>query len=139
MNVKLTRNDLSIDEFNIIRESIGLSALPCEQISKALENSIVNICARIDGKAIGMGRLVGDGAYVYYLQNINIDPEYQKLGIGTLIINELLKYIKENKIKGTSVMVLLMSSKGKEKFYKRFGFRLRPNDDEGPGMIMNVN
>ena len=38
------------------------------------------------------------------------------------IIENLINYIKENKIPGTSIMVLLMSSKGSEEFYEKFGF-----------------
>jgi predicted N-acetyltransferase YhbS len=138
LSINLTTNDLTVSEFSNLRSSVGLSILPNPQIEKALANSLYTVCARDGDTAIAMGRLVGDGAYVYYLQNINVDPNYQGKGIGSLIINNILSYIKENKLPGTSVMVLLMSSKGSEDFYKKFGFRSRPNDNEGPGMIMNL-
>ncbi len=138
MDIKLS-NNLTIEEFSHIRCSVGLSTLPPEQIKRAIENSLYVVSARDkDGKAIAMGRLVGDGGYVYYLQNINVMPQYQGMNIGTLIIDNILEYIKKDKIPDTSVMVLLMSSKGAEKFYKKFGFRSRPNDNEGPGMILNL-
>lgn len=138
MDIKLC-NDLTIEEFSAIRSSVGLSLLPPEQIKRAVKNSLYVVVARdTAGKAVAMGRLVGDGGYVYYLQNINVMPEYQGMNIGTLIIDNILDYIKKDKIPNTSVMVLLMSSKGAEKFYKRFGFRSRPNDNEGPGMILNL-
>lgn len=138
MNIYLTSDDLTVDEFLRLRCSVNLNKLPEEQVRKAISNSIYTVCARIDGKAVGMGRLVGDGAYVYYLQNINVDPQYQGMGVGRLIIDNIIKFINENKIEGASVMVLLMSSKGKEEFYEKFGFRRRPNDNEGCGMIMNL-
>lgn len=138
MNIELTSNDLTRDEFSRLRKSVDLSDLLTEQIDRALANSLYTVCVRINEKAIGMGRLVGDGAYVYYLQNINVEPEYQGRGIGRLIINHLINYINENKIPNTSVMILLMSSKGSEEFYERFGFRRRPNENEGCGMIMNL-
>jgi GNAT superfamily N-acetyltransferase len=138
LNIKLTSNDLTVLEFSNLRSSVGLNPLPTNQIEKALANSLYTVCARDGDTAIAMGRLVGDGAYVYYLQNINVDPRYQSQGIGSLIINNILDYIKQNKLPDTSVMVLLMSSKGSENFYKKFGFRSRPNDNEGPGMIMNL-
>ena len=138
MDIKLY-NDLTIEEFSAIRSSVGLSILPPEQIKRAIANSLYVVVARDnEGKAVAMGRLVGDGGYVYYLQNINVMPQYQGMNIGTLIIDNILEYIKQDKLPNTSVMVLLMSSKGAEKFYKRFGFRSRPNDNEGPGMILNL-
>ncbi|SFU44531.1 Acetyltransferase (GNAT) domain-containing protein [Clostridium sp. DSM 8431] len=138
MNIRIIKNDISIKEFIELRESVGLNKLKEEQVRKMIKNSIFTILIK-DGETLaGMGRLVGDGAYVYYLQNINVKPEYQNSGIGTIIINELLDFIKKDKIEDTEVMVLLMSSKIAEGFYKKFGFRSRPNDKEGSGMILNL-
>lgn len=138
MNIKLLENDLTIEEFSALRNAVGLDVLPEEQTKKVIKNSLHIVCARDNTKAIGMGRIVGDGAYVYYLQNINVRPEYQGQHIGAKIIEALIDYIKKDKLPDTSVMVLLMSSKGSEKFYEKFGFRSRPNDKEGSGMIMNI-
>lgn len=138
MNIKLLENDLTIEEFSALRNAVGLDVLPEEQTKKVINNSLHIVCARDNTKAIGMGRIVGDGAYVYYLQNINVRPEYQGQHIGAKIIEALIDYIKKDKLPDTSVMVLLMSSKGSEKFYEKFGFRSRPNDKEGSGMIMNI-
>jgi predicted GNAT family N-acyltransferase len=49
------------------------------------------------------------------------------------IVSDIMKYIKEEYPKGT--MVCLMSAKGKENFYKKFGFVERPNENYGAGMI----
>lgn len=138
LNLRLIENNISIEEFIELRKSVGLNELPKEQVEKMIRNSIYAIVVKDGEKSVGMGRLVGDGAYVYYLQNINVMPEYQRLGIGSLIINSLLDFIRKDKIEGTDVMVLLMSSKNSEGFYKKFGFRLRPNKDEGCGMIINM-
>ena len=35
---------------------------------------------------------------------------------------------------GYRIMVSLKAAKGKESFYKKFGFIERPNEDFGPGM-----
>lgn len=138
MDYKVIENDMSIDDFMLLRKSVGLKELSKEQVSKMINNSIYTLVIKDGDKPIGMGRLVGDGAYVYYLQNINVKPEYQKSGVGTLILNNLLNFIKKDKIEGTEVMVLLMSSKIAEGFYKKFGFRSRPNEKEGCGMIINM-
>ena len=45
-----------------------------------------------------MGRLVGDGAMYWYLQEIIILPQFQRKGIGTMIVNYLVDYARENSI-----------------------------------------
>lgn len=43
---------------------------PLEQVEKALNNGLFNVSAVCDGKVVGMGHLVGDGAMYWYLQEI---------------------------------------------------------------------
>lgn len=49
-------------------------------------------------------------------------PEYQHKGIGRLLINELLKFINDNGVKGTEIFVELCAAPDKIPFYKKFGF-----------------
>ena len=71
---------------------------------------------------VGMGRLVGDGAMYWYLQEIIVLPEYQGKGIGKSIVNRLIEHIKSTAVPGTRVDVGLTAVKGKESFYEKFGF-----------------
>jgi hypothetical protein len=50
-----------------------------------------------------------------------------------MIMTELLNYI--GKVGHDNTNVGLMCSKGREKFYKSFGFDERPNERFGAGMI----
>ena len=93
----------------------------------------------MDGKIIGMGRIIGDGARIFYIQDLIIHPDHQRMGIGTEIVKKLIAYIEKLQLSNCSIMVGLMSAKGKEDFYKKFGFRTRPNDFQGCGMILNIN
>jgi len=46
-----------------------------------------------------------------------------------------MEIIKETYIKKAQcVFVNLMSAKGREHFYEKFGFEIRPNDNLGAGM-----
>lgn len=137
-NITIHKNKLTATEFCELQESVGFGYPNIEQIETALRNSIYKVSVKVDNKIIGMGRLVGDGARIYYVQDVFINPQYQGQGIGTLIVEELLSYIKTNKPKEFSVMVGLMSAKGKEEFYERFGFITRPNDKQGSGMLMFI-
>lgn len=58
---------------------------PIEQVEQALKNDLLDIVAIVNDYVVGMGRLVGDGAMYWYLQEIIVLPEYQGNGIGTSI------------------------------------------------------
>lgn len=121
-----------------MQEVVGFGKPNSSQIEICFRNSIYIVSAEIDGKTVGMGRLVGDYARIFYIQDVFINPDYQNQGIGTAIVEKLLLYINELDLTDCNIMVGLMSAKGKESFYERFGFRTRPNDFQGSGMMMNI-
>ncbi len=61
-------------------------------------------------------------------------PLEQAKGIGRELMNYAMNYIKSKLKPGWRIMVNLQAAKGKEGFYKKFGFIERPNQDFGPGM-----
>ncbi len=134
----LYENELTAEDFCDLQEAVGFGTPNLSQIELALQNSIYRVTAEVDGKVVGMGRLVEDCAGIFYIQDVFILPSYQKQGIGTAIMNRLLCYIKSLNLVDCNIMVGLMSAKGKEEFYKKFGFRVRPNDSQGCGMMMNI-
>ena len=95
-------------------------------MEKALKNGLFNVSAVCDGKVVGMGRLVGDGAMYWYLQEIIVLPEYQGKGIGKSIVNRLIEHIKSEAVPGTKIEIGLTAVKGKEPFYEKFGFSVCP-------------
>ena len=56
-----------------------------------------------------------------YIQDIMVVPEYQGQKVGTKIMNELLKKVDEYKKVNPNIRTYLGASKGKEKFYEKFG------------------
>ena len=86
-----------------------------------------------------MGRLIGDNARIFNLQDIFINPDYQGKGIGSAIVKQLLNYIYNLEVKNCNIMVGLMAAKDKEDFYKKFNFKIRPNNYQGSGMMLNIN
>ena len=107
---------------------------PLEQAEKAIKNGLFSVSAISDGKVVGMGRLVGDGAMYWYLQEIIVHPKYQGKGIGKSIVNRLIEYVKNTAIPGSKVTVGLTAAKGKDTFYEKFGFFRKPTATSGPGM-----
>lgn len=122
MSFELVDNVLSAEDFIRLKVSTGFIDRPLEQVEKVLANGLFRVSAICDGKVVGMGRLVGDGAMYWYLQEIIVLPEYQGMGIGKAIVNRLLDYIQNTAIPGTKISVGLTAVKGKESFYEKFGF-----------------
>lgn len=137
-NIVLLENRLTAEQFCNLQEAVGFGRPNYEQVEKAIENSIYSISVNVYSEVVGMGRLVGDGARIFYIQDVFVKPEYQGKGIGKLIIEKLLEYIKSNGLINSNIMVGLMAAKGKEEFYQKLGFRIRPNEKEGNGMMLNI-
>lgn len=132
-------NKLTAQEFVYLTEVVGWGSPNIKQIEIALKNTIYSISVEMNGKIIGMGRIIGDGARIFYIQDVVIHPDYQRIGIGTQIMEKLLNYIENLPFSSHNIMVGLMSAKGKEGFYERFGFRKRPNDYQGNGMMLSIS
>ncbi len=132
-------NALTADGFASIRSQMGWEDKPLAQIEGALLRGLCTISAYDGETLVGMGRLVGDGAMYWYVQDVVVLTAYQGRGIGTEIMRRLMERVASGGIPGTTVTVGLMAAKGKEGFYTKLGFRSRPNEREDPGMIMNID
>lgn len=126
-------NTLSYDDYYRLRESVAWLNFSREQTEKALNNSLYTVIAEDDGKVVGMGRMTGDGLY-YLIVDIVVQPDHQKKGIGSAIIDMMIDYVdRETPIGGRS-SVQLTAEKGKETFYEKKGFKLIPHEHCGSGM-----
>ncbi len=134
--ITLIKNDISEKEYLYLRDKVGWVKLSKKQTEAAIKNSLYIVKAvDEEGNIIGMGRIVGDGAVICYIQDLVVIPEAQGKGVGSLIINELVAYVKSIKEDETTMMLCLMCAKGREKFYEKHKFIARPTDKLGPGMI----
>jgi ribosomal protein S18 acetylase RimI-like enzyme len=131
----LKDNELDTNTYLSLRKAVGWKPLTEMQAQKALQGSLLTVVAYDNGQAVGMGRLVGDGAVICYIQDLIVIPEYQGKGVGNLLLESLMDYVKEIQIPGTQMMLDLMCAIGRETFYKKYGFISRPTDKLGPGMI----
>ena len=125
--IRLVDNILKAEDFVRLRIEAGFVEVPVDHARKALQNGLINVSAIYNGELVGMGRLVGDGAMYWYLQEIIILPQFQRKGIGTMIVNHLIDYAKANSITGKFTIIGGVSAKGKEPFYKKMGFEIISN------------
>ncbi|MEE1229430.1 MAG: GNAT family N-acetyltransferase [Lachnospiraceae bacterium] len=133
--IELVEDLRDIDTYLTLRKAVDFKPLSRDQAKRALDNSLYILTAFKDGKAVGMGRIVGDGAVICYVQDLIIRPEVQGQGVGGLILETLKTFVINLGFQGTEMMFDLMCAKGRESFYKKHGFIARPTDQLGPGMI----
>jgi ribosomal protein S18 acetylase RimI-like enzyme len=62
-----------------------------ETLEHAFNNSLKILCAHDGEKLVGIIRAIGDGYSVLFIQDILVLPEYQRNGIGTKLLNSMLK------------------------------------------------
>ena len=127
------KNELTYENYISLRNSVGWNNFAEEQVSKSINNAILNITVIDEGETVAMGRLIGDGIY-YLIVDVVVQPEHQGQGIGSTIIDILLKYIEEHTPNDGRASVQLIAEKGKEEFYINRGFKLIPHEFCGSGM-----
>jgi len=136
MKIKYISKKPEAKEYNRLTDSVGWGIRDEKIIQQALENTLYSLCVYDGDRLIGYGRIIGDKTIFLYIQDIMVIPEYQGKKIGTAIIKELLKEVEEYKKVNPNIRTYLGASKGKEDFYKKFGFISRPNEELGAGMIL---
>ena len=137
--ITLVRNKLDVYTYLSLRASVKWKKLSRSQAQKALENSLFVVCAYDGKRPAGMGRIVGDGAVICYIQDLLVHPDYQGMGIGNRLLQELRNYVLSIREEGTEMMLDLMCAKDREMFYTKHGFIARPTKNLGPGMIQYLN
>ena len=132
----IKENIKDINEFNYLYDMVGWGAYDNNITKQALDNTYYSLSVYDDDKIIGYGRLIGDTICFMYIHDIMVVPDYQNKKIGTMIMNKLLDKIREIKKENPDMRVYLGASKGKEEFYRKFGFIERKDANLGAGMIL---
>lgn len=114
-----------IDRFNeseilSLYESVGWTAYTGEPLTllSGLEKSLLVLGAYEGPQLLGLARCVGDGETIIYVQDILVFPEFQRRGIGTALLRELLERFPH-------VRQVVLSTDAEERtlaFYSSMGF-----------------
>jgi len=122
----------TVEEYKKLRKAVGWGRKEPKAVKIGLNNSLFSICVILNNEVIGCGRIIGDGAIYFYIQDVIVLPEYQRKGIGKRIMNAIMDYFKEHVY--TNSFIGLMAAEGVSKFYEKYGFIERSPDM--PGMFM---
>lgn len=118
-------NELCYEDYRALRTLAGWETHSEEQTRRALAAALYDVTAVEDGRAVAMGRLVGDGLYDV-IAGVVVAPEYQGRGIGKAGAEELLAHAQSRLPPGGRTSVQLIAAEGKEGFYEKLGFRKMP-------------
>lgn len=88
-------------------------------LSDAFAHSLKTLAAYDEEKLVGIARAVGDGASIVYLQDILVLPDYQRRGVGSALVKQMIKIYEH-----VYQMVLMTDSTPKTiGFYQSLGFQ----------------
>ena len=120
--------------YSALRASCGLAELKPELVERAIRASIVTVSAMNGPRAVGMARVVGDGAFAFVLYDLLVTPVWRRQGVGSLLVREALQRVARYFPDGDWVTVGLFCAQGRESFYSRLGFRELDGKELGTGM-----
>jgi GNAT superfamily N-acetyltransferase len=117
-------------DYRRLRRSVGWEDLEEEAVIAGLRNALYSLTVVFRGETVGCGRVVGDGAIYFYIQDVIVEPGLQGRGLGRCIMDRVMGFIRHNARHNS--FIGLMAASGAARFYERYGFKERP--DDRPGM-----
>jgi len=131
-------NMISVEQYNDLRAAVGWKTIEPSLAQKGLENTAFLIVAYDGAQPVGMARVITDYGYIVFIADVIVHPDRQRQGLGSALMTKVMTYISANIAPGQGKNISLMAAKGKEAFYQRFGFTMRPSDAFGCGMSLWV-
>ena len=83
--------ELLPEELGQLLQSVQMSTYSEEKLGRIISGSTLYVTARDSEKLVGFGRLLSDRATLAYINNMCVNPNYQRQGIGRAILETLIK------------------------------------------------
>lgn len=117
--------EINISNVNEILNLVGWGEYTPEQWKIVIDKSTFMVEVLHQNQTIGFERVVDD-TRMCMIYDVCVHPDYQKQGVGTLLMKEVLKYVEANDF---AVVNLFYDrdNKGLDNFYRKFGFESIPN------------
>ncbi|GBQ22320.1 GNAT family N-acetyltransferase [Gluconacetobacter sacchari] len=103
-----------------LRETSGLSPRSLRAARAGLPHTLHGVHVAHDSDIVGMGRMIGDGALFIHIVDIAVDPAHQGRGIGSAIVDAIMRHIRATVPAETYVS--LIANADAWQLYERFGF-----------------
>ncbi|MGG3281897.1 GNAT family N-acetyltransferase [Paenibacillus solani] len=123
MNIHITKDFPLSKEYMDLKLDAGLPEMEEAVAKTALTHSLLCVLIRDENdRLIGMGRVIGDGAFYFQLADIIVSIPYRDHGIEEMLVSELLKHLGKIAPSGTEVTVI--TDVPGIKLYQNAGFKL---------------
>ena len=113
---KHTCEEVDWDELSALYLAAPLGNKSPANLRTVFSNSRYMCFVYEDGRLIGVGRALADGADCSYICDIAVLPSHQGTGLGKQIVGYLVEQSRGHK------KIILYAVPGKEPFYRKFGF-----------------
>jgi ribosomal protein S18 acetylase RimI-like enzyme len=110
----------SLADYQRLRSVAGLSRFAEVAARKGLPGTVIGAVVRYEGRAVGMGRIVGDGGLFFQMVDIAVEPAHQGSGLGKAIVRALLQALAERL--DAPAYVSLVADGAADRLYAQFGF-----------------
>lgn len=121
----------SLSEYHMLRDAFDWRlherGISDERAQRSIDASPLIICAYHDSKIVGMVRLAGDLEMYGYIQDTMVLPEYQRMEIGTKMMQLILNRIEIL----PGYLLGVCPSRSSVSFYAKLGFKQRPEYPNG--------
>lgn len=115
--IKFEKN-LPPESIQKVFNAVGWKTRNFDDIKKSLEKSIIVVTAWDNDTLIGVARATGDGVFTATVWDLAVIPQYQRLGVGSRIINSMLTKLDACGI----LLVTLYTDCSNKYFYSKIGF-----------------
>lgn len=109
----------SVDDYRRLRIAAGLTPRSEEAAAAGLPKTAVAVVVRHEGRAVGMGRAIGDGLF-YQIVDIAVQPDHQGRGLGKGIVTSLIQELR--RVAPAEAYVSLIADGKANKLYAQYGF-----------------
>ncbi|TDE94017.1 N-acetyltransferase [Occultella glacieicola] len=84
-------------EHRVLAEAVGWGeAFWWESMPASLAGSTCGVVVHDDDGLIGMGRVVGDGAFYFYIEDVAVHPDHRRRGVGRAIVDALVRQVRDH-------------------------------------------
>ncbi|MBC3766211.1 GNAT family N-acetyltransferase [Neptunicella marina] len=129
---QLKQQPPTVEQFASLRDAVGWTNPKESVLQSSVDNSLFWVCIFEQETLVATGRVIGDGAMYFYIQDVIVHPAHQQQGLGKQIMQCIEHYLSQTTVTGCTVG--LLAAQGKEKFYKRFAYVERDGNMLGLGM-----
>ncbi|MET4061002.1 GNAT superfamily N-acetyltransferase [Arthrobacter sp. UYP6] len=122
-------SDLPLDAVVRLYDSVGWSAYTEDpgNLAAALAGSTLLAVARDGADLVGLARVISDGHSICYLQDVLVDPRFQRTGLG----RSLVEYVLAPYAHVRQKVLLTDTEPGQKAFYQSLGYRQAGANDDG--------